>query len=365
MPLSLSPSFRDRLDVYKQAIEADIAAYASDVRANTVKQYGSYVAEVETDIFLDMLQRGGKRIRGALTMVGYEMAGGTNKPMIIQAARAIEMLHAYILMIDDIQDRSKLRRGKPTAHELLAAYHTRNNLKGDAAHAGMSLALMSAIAGGHAAQVVLANLDVDPDARLKALSISNRTMVVTAHGQTLDIMNELVANPSTADVERVLEWKTALYTIINPLQVGMVLGCASCEYTDAITPYGLHTGKAFQITDDILGIYGDEAILGKTSGDDIREGKGTLLVLYALEHANPQDRQVLQACLGKQDLSDDDLVRCRHIIKSSGALEHARHQAREHTKAALASLEASKGLWTKEGTSFLRSLTLALQDRVQ
>ncbi|HSX32641.1 MAG TPA: polyprenyl synthetase family protein [Candidatus Saccharimonadales bacterium] len=364
MSLSLPSTFSDRLTSYKQLIEADIAAYAADIRKTTAGQYGRYVAEVETDVFLDMLERGGKRIRGALVMVGYEMAGGTNRPMIIEAARAIEMLHTYILMIDDIQDRSKLRRGKPTAHEMLTDYHQRHNLKGDAAHAGMSLALMSAIAGGHAAQVVLANLDADPDARLKALSISNRTMVITAHGQTLDIMNELVAAPSAEDVERVLEWKTALYTIINPLHVGMVLACASCEFTDAITPYGLHAGKAFQITDDILGIYGDEAALGKTPGDDIREGKGTLLVLYALEHARPEDRQILQACLGKQDLTDNDLAQCRSIIKSCGALAHARKEAHTHTQAALAALESNKDMWSDTGMGFLRDLTLALQDRV-
>src|SRR5690606_34834055 len=103
--------------------DADIAAYAEDVRKSTLEQYGQRVLDIEINLFLDMLERGGKRIRGGLVMAGYEMCGGTDRGMIVQAARAIEMLQAYILIIDDIQDRSSLRRGKPTIHKLVEAYH--------------------------------------------------------------------------------------------------------------------------------------------------------------------------------------------------------------------------------------------------
>lgn len=359
-----SVAFQHRLARYKQAIDADIDVYAAELRSVAHQQYGRQVLDTEVDVFLDILSRGGKRIRGALVMAGYEMCGGTNKKMIVQAARAIEMLHAYILIIDDIQDRSVLRRGKPTAHRMVEAYHSRHKLKGDAAHAGMSLALMAAISGAHAAQAALANLDADPEARLRMISIANRTMAITAHGQTLDIMNELVDQPSLSNIERVLEWKTALYTIINPLHTGMVLAGASCETTDAIAPYGLHTGKAFQITDDILGVYGEEKELGKLPGDDIREGKGTLLTLYALTHATPPDRAFLRSCLGNPGLTANDVAQCKRIIESSGALAYARRQVAEHTAAALAALEAGKDLWDISGTVFLRELTLALQNRV-
>lgn len=356
-------SFREKLAGYKQAIDKDLDAYATAIRETAATQYGQYVLEAETEIFLDMLQRGGKRLRGALVMTGYEMCGGTDRQIILAAARAIEMLHAYILIIDDIQDRARLRRGKPSAHEMLADYHRQHGLKGDAAHAGVSLALMAALAGAHAAQIILANLPADAQRKLHVLSIVNRTMAITAHGQTLDIMNQLVATPALDDIERVLEWKSALYSVTNPLHVGMVLAGAGCEATDAITPYGLHAGKAFQITDDILGVFGDEESLGKVPGDDIREGKGTVLTAYALAHTSAEDRAFLLGCLGKQDLAHEEFMRARHILKASGALDHARATAAEHVDAALAALTAGKAYWHDDGTAFLGDLAHLLQDR--
>lgn len=349
---------------YKQIIDADISAYASYLQENVRQQYGQYVAEAETDLFLDILSRGGKRIRGALVMAGYEMCGGTDQKMIVQAARAIEMLHAYMLIIDDVQDRSALRRGKPSAHKIVEAYHKKHKLRGDAAHAGISIALNAAVAGAHGAQTILANLDAEPQLRLNALSITNRTMAITAHGQTLDIINELVEQPTEEDIERVLEWKTALYTVINPLHVGMVLAGADCRATDAITPYGLHVGKAFQITDDILGIYGNEKELGKMPGDDIREGKGTLLVLYALEYAVPADKTFLRNSLGNPNLTYEDFEKCKQIIKESGALGHAQQLASGHLDEALVSLDKGRGLWTPEGADFLKGIAQALQNRI-
>lgn len=354
----------EQLAKYKGAIDADIEEYAAEVRETTFKNYGQRVFDVEVDLFLDMLLRGGKRIRGGLVMAGYEMCGGTDRAMIVQAARAIEMLHAYILIIDDIQDRSALRRGKPTIHKLVEAYHHQHRLKGSAEHAGISLALMAAITGAHLAQAVLTDLKVSPGLRIEALSLTNQTMAITAHGQTLDIMNELVDMPTQEDVERVLEWKTALYTVINPLQVGMALAGADDFALEAIKPYGQYAGKAFQITDDILGIFGDEEDLGKTPGDDIREGKGTLLALHALQHASTTDKEFLQQSLGNQDLTSEDFERCKQIIRVTGALEYARQLAADSLRLATESLESAGSHWNREGTDFLKSLAQALQTRV-
>ncbi len=355
--------FISQLTTYKQTIDDDIAAYATEVRALTRRQYGQVVAETEADVFLDILARGGKRIRGVLVIVGYEMCGGTDRKMIVQAARAIEMLHAYILIIDDIQDRASVRRGEPSAHELLTAYHKQHKLKGDSVHAGLSLALNAAIAGGHAAEIILANLPADPQLRLNVLSIVNRTMNITAHGQTLDIMNELVAEPSAQDIDRVLEWKTALYTIINPLHVGMVLAGADCRATDAVTPYALHAGKAFQLADDLLGVYGNEKATGKPAGDDIREGKGTLLTHFALEHANSVDKKTLRTGLGNPALTATQLTECRRILSDSGAKDYVAKMAAKEAQEALAALDECTGLWNEQGTAFLRSLVELLADR--
>lgn len=356
--------FATQLAKYRAAIEADITEYADYSRKTVAQQYGPY-GELEVSTFLDMLSRGGKRIRGALVMAGYEMCGGTNRTMVVQAARAMEMFHAYLLMCDDIQDRSAVRRGKPSAHEMLAAYHRKHHLKGDAAHAGVSLALNAALAGAHAAQTILANLDADPQLKLNAISITNRTLGITEHGQTYDIMNELVAEPSEADIWRTLEWKTAQYSFVNPLHVGMVLAGAGCRETDAITPFAHHLGIAFQITDDVLGVFGDEKALGKSPMDDIREGKGTLLTVYTLQHSNKEDRAFLQKCLGNAKLTKTDFARCRNIIETSGAKQYAENLAAREAALAAEALEVSKQLWSADGAAFLEGLSAYLAHRTK
>jgi geranylgeranyl pyrophosphate synthase len=349
-------NFSKRLAAYKQAVDDDIAAYASYALSVSEEQFGTY-AHLEVETFLDILARGGKRIRGALVMHGYEICGGKDRAMILQAARAIEMLHAYMLIIDDIQDRSLLRRGKPSAHARLAAYHREHHLKGDSAYAGLSLALNVATAGSHAAQIILANMNAEPQLKLNVLSITNRTLMITAHGQMYDVMNELLEHPDPADVERVMEWKTALYSFINPLHVGMVLAGAGCEDTDAITPYGLHTGRAFQMADDILGVFGDEAKLGKSTMDDVREGKITTLTQYALEHATPKDRKELRSYLGKEDITAKEFARCQQLITASGAAEHVQKRAKSEVAQALSALDNAADRWPAADVDFLRELT--------
>lgn len=362
MSTKVSSDFTKRLEAYKTAIDDDIANYATFVAKNTREQYGEY-AGIEVDAFLDVLSRGGKRIRGALVLVGYEMCGGKDTAMTLQAARAIEMLHAYMLAIDDIQDRSSLRRGKPTMHMIFSDYHRAHHLKGDPEHAGVGLALNAAIAGAHAAQIILANMNADPQLKLNVLSIVNRTMAVTAHGQMYDMLNEMVQDPKASDIDRVLEWKTALYSFTNPLHVGMVLAGADCHATDAITPFGLHAGRAFQITDDILGIFGDEKELGKSPMDDIREGKMTVLMAYALSHSQGDDARFLRSMLGNQRLTKEEFVKCRGIVEKSGALAQATEQAHEESEKALKVLRKEAGRWPAADLAFLEGLIAQIQRR--
>jgi len=355
-----------KLTAYKQLIDDDIAAYAAYIRRTTLQQYGA-AAHLESDAFLRILERGGKRLRGALVMLGYEMSGGAmdkaGQAMIVQAARAIEMLHAYILIIDDIQDRSRLRRGDKTAHVALAEYHKTHQLAGDSDHFGVSLALNAAIGGAHAAQTILANLDAPAGLRTNVMSITNRTMLVTGHGQTQDIMNEVAAAVTAQDVGNVLEWKTATYTMLNPLHVGMVLAGADCHATDGITPYATHVGIAFQITDDILGVFGSEQANGKSPMDDIREGKRTMLSVYALEHADKADQNFLLQMLGNDRLTPAEFTRCKQIIQEAGALDYAQKQAADHIATALKSLDKEAHRWSPEGVEILRGLARGLLRR--
>lgn len=347
--------FKSKLEQYKQVIDADIARYSKNVRRTTLQAYGAD-ALMEVDAFLNILARGGKRIRGALTMLGYEMSGGKDMDMIVQAARAVEMVHAYILIVDDIQDRSITRRGGPTAHKMLQQYHEEHSLADDAEHFGVAIALNAGLIGNHAAQMILANLAVSEEYRISAINILNRTMIVTAHGQTGDIMNEVASDVHKDNVERVMEWKTAHYTILNPLHMGMVLAGADCHATDAITEYAIQTGKAFQITDDILGTFGEEHESGKSPQDDIKEGKRTLLTVYALDHTSNGNKNFLIQMLGNRQITPEEFLRTKEILIECGALEYARDQAKIHANTALASLDDHMGIWSAEGNKFLQDL---------
>lgn len=360
----MGDSFNTQLAAYKQVIDADIEAYARHVRHSVREQYGEYGAVV-TEAFLDMLGRGGKRLRGGLVMAGYQMCGGTDQTMIVRAATAVEMMHTYWLVIDDIQDRSVVRRGKPTVHKMLAAYHQKEKLHGDAEHVGMSLALNAAVAGGQAAQMLLSSLSVDAELRCKAMAILSQAAMVTGYGQTYDLMNELTMDVSLENIERTLEWKTAYYTFLNPLCIGMVLAGAGCEDTDAIREYALPAGKAFQITDDIMGIFGEDKQTGKSAMDDIREGKQTLLTYRALRHAPPADKTFLRNCLGKTNLTHDDADRCRKIMQDTGALKFARAEAERHAGRAHMALDRVPAHWGMQQVDFLQKLVESLPERVQ
>ncbi len=347
--------FKQQLGTYKQLIDDDIAEYVKHNKQETFKTYGAY-ARLAADAYTSILERGGKRIRGALVMMGYEMSGGKDKAMILEAARALEMLHAYILIIDDIQDRSVVRRGGPTAHIMLSDYHRAHRLADEEAHFGIAIALNSALLGCHGAQMTLTNLDVPVEVRNRVIELVNQTMITTAHGQTNDIMNEVSAEVTKDDIDRVLEWKTAHYTFLNPLHVGMVLAGADEHALESITEYAMHAGRAFQITDDILGIFGSEFESGKSPMDDMREGKRTVLTLHAIEHAKRADKNFLIHMLGNHNLTQAEFQRCKDILVESGAYDYAREQAEVHVNKALKSLDDDTNGWSDEGVTFLRGL---------
>lgn len=349
--------FSHKLAEYKQVIDDDINQYVKELERTTLRLFGAY-ARLEIDAYTSILKRGGKRIRGSLAMAAYEMAGGRNRDLSVQLARALEMIHAYILIIDDFQDRSHIRRGGPAAHTLLARYHKRHELAGDSEHFGSSIALNAALAGNHLAQQVIAELDVPEPVRLQISRLVNNTMVTTAHGQTNDIMNEVIAEVSERDIERVLEWKTAHYTFLNPIAVGMVLAGASEADIAGMHEYALHAGKAFQITDDILGTFGSEFESGKSPMDDIREGKRTIIVAYALDHTNDENKNFLVQMLGNESITPVEFERCKDILVESGALEYAQQGAEVHVTKAQRSL----GLVAYD-TGFLSGLAASLLHR--
>jgi geranylgeranyl diphosphate synthase type I len=319
-------SFKKQLSEYKQQIDTELAVIADQLVTGTAEQFGELPKEV-VQAYVNVLSSGGKRIRGSLAMASYAMFGGTDKKLITQAACALEMLNTYILIADDIQDRSETRRGGKTAHAQLRDYHINQHLKGDSTHFGEALAINSFLVAQHYAANIITSLSAPSDVRIKALENINKCFIVTAHGQTMDLFVEVNGSTSIADVDNILEWKTAYYTFINPLQLGAILAGADDARVKKLAEYGLHAGRSFQLTDDIIGTFGDEAKTGKSPLDDIKEGKRTLLVVHSLAKASTSDAYFLESCLGNQALTMHEFEQCQKIITHTGALKLTQDEA--------------------------------------
>jgi geranylgeranyl diphosphate synthase type I len=349
-------AFKQQLSHYKKLIDQDIEQFTKEQEKSTLQEFGLN-SRVAIDAYLSILQRGGKRIRGALAMVGYEMAGGTDTAMILRAARVLELVHAYLLVIDDINDRSPVRRGGPPAHIIMADYYRQKGLGSDDVHFGESIAIHASLVACHTAQVMLAEIDVKPDLALRAIVSLNKSLVATGYGQANDVFNEVLGNEvDERAVMNVLEWKTAHYTFLSPLQLGMILAGASDEKVESIVQFAMNAGLAFQIGDDNLGIFGTEFESGKSPLDDIREGKRTLLTIHALANAKDADKNFLLQMLGNNELTQLEFQRVKDILVNSGALDFAKERAAEHVHLAQQELSAN-AYFSENQTAFLKSLT--------
>ena len=352
----------ERLKAYKDVINKDIAEYSKTLLDDTKDEYGVHARET-IESFVVILARGGKRLRGALTMASYEMLGGKNREMIIKAARAVEMIHAYVLMIDDIADRSDTRRGGPSAHKIMQGYHNDNHLKSDGAHFGESMATQSALICGYLAELIIDELDVSAEMKLSVLKNLHSNLVRTGHGQLRDILNEVLPEVTEDDALWTAKYKTAYYTVINPLEMGALLAAAPESDLRILKEFGMHAGIGFQIADDIIGIFGDSAATGKSSLDDLKEGKITVLMTYALAKADTLQREKLVGMLGNPNITEKDLLDCQEIIKDTGALAYARHTALDLASKAAGTLDVAPSTWNTDVISFLRQLTIDLVER--
>lgn len=298
------------------------------------------IAEVrEKDVFVaDALEyvkkfslSGGKRLRSTLMYYGYLAAGGKDRDKMIKAALSVELIHIFLLIHDDIIDRDEFRHGVETAH-----IHYRKAGKllfpgSDADHFGDSIALIMGDMVHALGNQVLFEADFDPKLILKALSKLQSVVALTVIGQTKDVYIEHLRQASEEEILLMYEYKTARYTIEGPLHLGAILAGADESLLDGLSRYAVPLGIAFQIQDDILGIFGSEEKLGKPVGSDIQEGKRTILVSRAMKVLSAPDQKELNAILAKGDaLTHWDGERFRDLIRQSGALEYAQTMAKKH-----------------------------------
>lgn len=285
--------------------------------------------KVASDAYSDIVSRGGKRLRGAFVIKGYDMFKGESNPEIYKAAMAVELVHAYLLVIDDFNDMSNTRRGGPTAHKILEKYHIDNKLKGNPFHFGISEATIIALAGQHSANNLLLSMNFPLELVKKAIENVNDAINITALGQVRDIYNQTADNLTSQDVLKVHEYKTSVYTYLNPIQLGAILAGATEEELSKLHTYTKPAGVAFQIQDDILGMFGDPKDTGKSNKDDLMEGKLTLLITEAMKNAKEDQKNEILQALGNRNLTNNQHKRVQDIIIQTGSLTYSKEYSKE------------------------------------
>jgi len=279
------------------------------------------LAEVVDEV-RSLVAAGGKRLRPAFVWWGHRATGAPPDDAVLRPAAAVELLHTFALLHDDVMDRSATRRGRPSAYAALAARHAAQGRLGDADWFGCSAAILIGDLTYVWADELFDGTELPPDAVARARAVFTTLRSEVIAGQYLDLL--LAADP-LADEEgarRVALLKSARYTVTRPLLLGAALAAAPDgeRVAPALTTYGDAVGVAFQMRDDILGLFGDPAVTGKSTLDDLREGKRTLLALRALRLANEAQRRHLLACLGDADLDDARADDARAIVADTGAL---------------------------------------------
>jgi geranylgeranyl diphosphate synthase type I len=306
---------------------------------------------------------GGKRFRAAFCWWGYLAVRPEveDEEALLRACAAWEVLHASALVHDDYMDASDTRRGRPATHRAFAAAHRERSWRGDPEQYGASAAILLGDLLLSWSDELLRRCGLPADRVVAALEVFDqcRTEVIT--GQFLDVSVQARGRADVDAAMTVLRYKSAKYSVERPLHVGATLAGASPDQLAELTAYGLPLGEAFQLRDDLLGVYGDPAATGKPAGDDLVEGKRTVLVALALDGASSAAAARLDAALGTR-LTEAEVGELRRIIDDSGAHAHVEQVIDELVTVALARLDASSV--AEPARSVLRQLATAATDRI-
>jgi geranylgeranyl diphosphate synthase type I len=316
------------------------------------------------------LVRGGKRLRPAFCYWGWRGAGGADCAEIVTAASALELFQAAALIHDDVMDDSATRRTLPSVHRRFAALHRSAGWSGDGERFGVS----GAVLAGDLCLVwsdelfTASGLSEAGEAGRRGRAIFDRMRAELMGGQYLDILEQAVASRrrtgATARARAVIRYKSAKYTVEQPLTIGAALAGADEVTLKGYAAFGLPLGEAFQLRDDLLGVFGDPEQTGKPAGDDLREGKRTVLVAHALDRAAPAQAARLERSLGDPALDADGVAALCEILQDTGAVaavERLIAELVEQARAALAALDGDR--LGEPARTVLDALVTAATDR--
>ncbi|MDQ6875845.1 MAG: polyprenyl synthetase family protein [Actinomycetota bacterium] len=290
------------------------------------------------DALSDFLLDSGKRLRPAFAYWGWRGAGGADGDEVVAAVACLEWLQACALIHDDVMDGSDTRRGAPALHRRFSSLHRTEGWRGDPEAFGQSAAILLGDLCLIWADEMYNTAGMDFDALRRGQPVYDEMRTELMAGQYLDLLEQAIGGSSTERAMRVARYKSAKYTVERPLHLGAALAGAPSSLVDAYSDYGLPLGEAFQLRDDVLGVFGDPSCTGKPAGDDLREGKRTVLIALTLEQANPRQAALVRRHLGDPHLSPAGLALLREAISDTGALARTEAMIGARTESALSAL---------------------------
>jgi geranylgeranyl diphosphate synthase type I len=270
------------------------------------------------------LLAGGKRLRAAFCYWGWRGAGGEPVDEAVRACAAVEMFQAAALLHDDVMDASDTRRGLPTAHRRMAALHRDRRWAGSADRFGTAAAVLAGDLCLAWSDEMLARSGLPAERVDAGRDVFDLMRTQLMGGQYLDVLAQALPESdgggTTEQARHVIRFKSAKYTVEHPLLLGGTLASAPADQLSAYSAYGLPLGEAFQLRDDVLGVFGDPDETGKPAGDDLREGKRTVLVAEAFAAASASQEEVLRRLFADPELDDEGVATVQQVLVDTGAL---------------------------------------------
>ena len=310
------------IDKIKNKLEKSLADYIDDL--DNIYNLQA-ISPILSRNIKDFLSRKGKRLRPALFVMGYLAFAKKEARNLYKSALSIEFLHDFMLIHDDIIDKSDLRRGLPSMHRMLDAHlKGRANLK----FGGSDLAIVVGDVIYAMAINTFLSIDEDPVRKEQALKKFTEAALYTGGGEFVELLLTLkdINKITKDDIYKIYDLKTANYTFSSPLSIGALLAGAPKIQCDRLFRYGTYLGRAFQIKDDILDMFGEEKKIGKSPLTDLKEAKKTLLLWHAYHASSRRDRSTIKKTLASDSLTRKDLLKIRDIVSSAGSLDYAKKE---------------------------------------
>src|SRR5918997_2805159 len=334
-------------DNIRAEVDRELAAFLHTKRDDAARIDSQFVAAV--DSLSDFVLGGGKRLRPTFAWWGWRGAGGSpagpETHAVLRAVSSLELIQACALVHDDLMDDSTTRRGAPTVHVDFAARHRAAGWLGTPERFGAATAILLGDIALAWADDMLRSAELWPGQRGRVHTVWQAMRTELLAGQYLDMLTQARGDETPETALQIDRYKTAAYTVERPLHLGAAIAGADPALVDAYRRFGADIGVAFQLRDDLLGMFGDPEVTGKPAGDDLREGKRTLLLACGLRAADGQRHtkaaKLLRGAIGNPQVQHDTVTKVPEQLIELGAVAEVENRIAELTDSALANLHSA------------------------